>query len=115
MSQTLLRLMVLTLDLDFQLGLAPCRSAEVSHRRHPWAAWDYERELHGQLDTHLGVFDLDGCEYGRLALQEGRYHIRLLRQGRDHVEAALTPEEFPPGEPHEDPLETWLLQLWTSK
>ncbi|MFF3249211.1 hypothetical protein ACFYWY_37065 [Streptomyces sp. NPDC002870] len=81
----------------------------------PEAAWDYEREFHGQLDAHLGVFDLDGCEYGQLSLQEGRYHIRLLCKGRDHVEAALVLEEFPPGEPHEDPLEAWLLQLWPSE
>ncbi|MEW2811006.1 hypothetical protein AB0929_28550 [Streptomyces massasporeus] len=78
----------------------------------PSGSWEYERAFHSPMADHLAVVDLGGVCYGEIQLRPGRYHLRLLCRGRDHVEASLALDPFPPEGPHEDPLEVWVVQIW---
>ncbi|MZF88839.1 hypothetical protein [Streptomyces sp. SID5643] len=78
----------------------------------PPGAWEYERAFHAPMADRLEVVDLNGVSYGEIALRPGRYHLRLLRRGQDHVEASQALDPFPPEGPHEDPLEVWVVQMW---
>ncbi|MFD4635490.1 hypothetical protein ACFVYR_37875 [Streptomyces sp. NPDC058284] len=78
----------------------------------PAGSWEYDRTFRSPMEDRLEVLDLHGCTYGEIALRPGRYHLRLLCRGRDHVEALVALEPFPPEGPHEDPLEVWVVQMW---
>lgn len=80
--------------------------------REPTGSWDYERVFRSPLGERLCVVDLDGVVYGEIVLRPGRYQLRLLCRGRDHVEALVALDPFPPQGPHEDPLEVWVAQMW---
>lgn len=80
----------------------------------PSGSWEYERAFHSPMAHRLAVVDLGGVCYGEIELRPGRYHLRLLCRGRDHVEASLVLDPFPPEGPHGDPLEVWVVQIWPS-
>jgi pimeloyl-ACP methyl ester carboxylesterase len=80
--------------------------------REPAGPWDYVREFRAPLGDSLCVVDLGGVVYGEIVLRPGPYQLRLLCQGRDHVEALIALDPFPPQGPHEDPLEVWVAQMW---
>ncbi|MEE1832489.1 hypothetical protein [Streptomyces sp. SP17KL33] len=61
----------------------------------PSGSCEYERAFHSLMADHLAVVDLGGVCYGEIQLRPGRYHLRLLCRGRDHVEALLTLAPFP--------------------
>ncbi|KOG37145.1 hypothetical protein [Streptomyces resistomycificus] len=81
----------------------------------PTGAWNYERAFRSRMADRLAVVDLNGVDYGEIALRPGRYHLRLLCRGRDHLEAPLALDPFPPDGPHEDPLEVWVVQMWPDR
>lgn len=78
----------------------------------PTGSWDYERMFRARLGERVYVVDPGGVDYGEIAVRPGRYRLRLLCRGRDHVEAPLALDPFPPQGPHEDPLEEWVVQMW---
>ncbi len=78
----------------------------------PAGSWDYDRVFRSRLGESLCVVDLGGVVYGEIAVRPGRYRLRLLCRGRDHVEALVALDPFPPQGPHEDPLEVWAVQIW---
>ncbi|MEV3861597.1 hypothetical protein AB0J38_45755 [Streptomyces sp. NPDC050095] len=74
--------------------------------------WDYRRSFAVPLADRLCVVDLNGNVRGALPVKPGHYHVQVLCRGRDHPEALLTLKPFPPQEPHEDPLEFWVIRVW---
>lgn len=78
----------------------------------PNASWDYERAFYASLAESFTVVDLGGVSYGTVMVHPGQYHIRVMCRGRDHLEAPLVLDPFPPQGPHEDPLEIWVIQMW---
>jgi hypothetical protein len=78
----------------------------------PNASWEYERSFSAPLADSVTVVDLGGATYGAVAVHPGVYHIRVMCRGRDHLEAPLALDPFPPSGPHEDPLEIWVIQMW---
>ncbi|MFF7309592.1 hypothetical protein [Streptomyces sp. NPDC008137] len=78
----------------------------------PTAPWDYQRVFRSSLGERLCVVDLGGVVHGEIVLSPGRYQLRLLCRGRNHVEALVALDPFPPQGPHEDPLEAWVAQIW---
>ncbi|MFZ3595930.1 hypothetical protein [Streptomyces sp. BH104] len=78
----------------------------------PHGTWEYRRTFAARLMDELSVVDINGNVRGTLSVHAGSHHIRVLCRGRDHREALLTLQPFPPQAPHEDPLEFWLIQAW---
>ena len=78
----------------------------------PDGAWDYRRVFAAPLTDRLCVVDLNGNVRGTLPVAPGKHYVRVLCRGRDHPEALLTLDPFPPQDPHEDPLEFWVIQVW---
>ena len=78
----------------------------------PDMAWDYQRSFAAPLTGGLSVVDFNGNICGTLPVEPVRHHVRVLCRGRDHPEALLTLDPYPPGGPHEDPLEFWVIQVW---
>ncbi|QEU90505.1 hypothetical protein [Streptomyces kanamyceticus] len=78
----------------------------------PDEAWEYERSFCAPLTDNFVVIDLNGRTQGEITVEPRKHHIRVLCRGRDHYEASLALDPFPPVGPHEDPLEFWVIQLW---
>ncbi|MGY0492246.1 hypothetical protein [Streptomyces sp. WG-D5] len=74
--------------------------------------WDYQRTFAASLTDEISVVELGGVVAGTLPVQPGGYVVRVLCWGRDHVEAFLALDPFPPEGPHDDPLEFWVIQAW---
>ncbi|GAA3065624.1 hypothetical protein GCM10020000_56860 [Streptomyces olivoverticillatus] len=88
-----------------------------SHSREPNGQpadqWDYVRVFrNAAVEGHLSVAALFDAPCPGLELPPGPYDLRVQCRGRDHTPAMELFGEVPTEEPHEDPLEHWLIQLW---